>query len=84
MSAPGFSNLIPLEILETLNNSDRSSDDFNEKSGGEGGIRTHGTDIRRYSRLAGDPDRPLQHLSARSLKARLFYHFFVHNLKNNS
>ncbi len=32
--------------------------------GGEGGIRTHGPDINRDSRLAGDPVQPLQHLSA--------------------
>ncbi len=35
-----------------------------EKNGGEGGIRTHGTDVCRYNRLAGDPVQPLQHLSA--------------------
>ena len=33
-------------------------------NGGEGGIRTHGPDFNRDNRLAGDPDRPLQHLSA--------------------
>ena len=33
-------------------------------AGGEGGIRTHGPSIHRDNRLAGDPDRPLQHLSA--------------------
>ena len=40
--------------------------DFIERgmNGGEGGIRTHGTDIHRYNRLAGDPVQPLQHLSA--------------------
>jgi hypothetical protein len=32
-------------------------------AGGEGGIRTHGPDINRNNRLAGDPDQPLQHLS---------------------
>ncbi len=37
-------------------------------SGGEGGIRTHGSDINRNNRLAGDPDQPLQHLSALLLK----------------
>jgi hypothetical protein len=33
-------------------------------NGGEGGIRTHGPDINRDNRLAGDPVQPLQHLSA--------------------
>ena len=35
-------------------------------NGGEGGIRTHGPDFNRDNRLAGDPDRPLQHLSAQA------------------
>jgi hypothetical protein len=35
-----------------------------KQNGGEGGIRTHGTDFSRYNRLAGDPVQPLQHLSA--------------------
>ena len=35
--------------------------------GGEGGIRTHGTAFLRHNRLAGDPDQPLQHLSAPSV-----------------
>jgi hypothetical protein len=43
--------------------------------GGEGGIRTHGSGINRNNRLAGDPDQPLQHLSAVLLMAMLFYHF---------
>ena len=45
------------------------------RTGGEGGIRTHGSDINRNNRLAGDPDQPLQHLSAVLLMAVLFYHF---------
>jgi hypothetical protein len=47
--------------------------------GGEGGIRTHGSDINRNNRLAGDPDQPLQHLSAVLLMAMLFYHFLDYN-----
>ena len=49
------------------------------RTGGEGGIRTHGSDINRNNRLAGDPDQPLQHLSAVLLVAMLFYHFLDYN-----
>ncbi len=42
-----------------------------KKIGGEGGIRTHGPGVHQDNRLAGDPDRPLQHLSA-AWKAGLF------------
>ena len=41
-------------------------------AGGEGGIRTHGSGINRNNRLAGDPDQPLQHLSAIAWKSMLF------------
>ena len=42
------------------------------RTGGEGGIRTHGSDINRNNRLAGDPDQPLQHLSAVLLMAMCY------------
>src|SRR5665647_996368 len=35
-----------------------------EINGGEGGIRTRGPGLSQGKRLAGVPDRPLQHLSA--------------------
>ena len=38
-----------------------------ELNGGEGGIRTRGPGVHRDNRLAGDPDRPLQHLSVKTV-----------------
>ncbi len=49
--------------------------------GGEGGIRTHGPGINRDSRLAGDPDQPLQHLSAYESESEAILSFFRTELK---
>ncbi len=50
--------------------------DQKQQIGGEGGIRTHGTDFRRHNRLAGDPVQPLQHLSVYKI------HFIIKTVNN--
>ena len=65
----GHDDTHKLSIADLYTTNSEISDPYEGRArlvsyGGEGGIRTHGPGVNQDKRLAGVPDRPLQHLSA--------------------